>query len=360
MTLLNNRKICIVGPGLKMGGVERASSNLANALNRHGESVTYIALFQLEYFFKLNPNINFVEPDDFNKGKLSFFKTILWLRRLLKKHKPNVIIVYSIFYAALTSLALLGKSYPIFLSERSSPLYRWPRHVRLFCRLVFWIKRPTGIIAQTTIASIYQQRYYGKKIPIKVIPNALREVNLFPAIERENFILGVGRFNDTLKGFDRLIQAFSKIDNKSWNLVFAGGDQDGQYLKDQAKELGVLHRIKFMGKVKEIDKLYASAGIFVIPSRSEGFPNALCEAMAAGLPCISYDFVAGPSDIIKNGINGILLEEGNINLLSKEIDHLIKDHKLRKQLGKKAMEIRAELHQDRIIKETQDFINKYV
>ena len=75
MALTDKSKVCIVGPGLKMGGIERATTNLANGLNRFGVSVTYIALFQLDLFFNLDPNISFVEPKAFNKGKLSFFKT---------------------------------------------------------------------------------------------------------------------------------------------------------------------------------------------------------------------------------------------------------------------------------------------
>ena len=74
----------------------------------------------------------------------------------------------------------------------------------------------------------------------------------------------------------------------------------------------MIRRIKFLGKVEEIDKCYAYAGMFVIPSRSEGFPNALAEAMTAGCCCVTFDFVAGPRDIITNNINGIIVENKNM------------------------------------------------
>src|SRR5690606_2343592 len=135
---------------------------------------------------------------------------------------------------------------------------------------------------QTAIAATYQKKIYGEKIPIRVIPNALRPVTLYPEIRRKKWILAVGRFGDPLKGFDRLIKAFSKIHAHDWYLVFAGGDRDGEALKTLANELGVLERVLFLGKVIDLDRIYAEAGIFVIPSRSEGFPNALCEALAAG------------------------------------------------------------------------------
>lgn len=349
-------KVCIIGPGLKMGGVERATANLANGLNKLSISVTYIALFRLDFFFKLDHGISFFEPPNFNKKKLSFFKTILWIRKRIRHEAPKVIIVYSIFYAALVSFALIGTTYSIFLSERSSPFYKWPWHIRIFCRLVFWIKKPIGVIAQTSIAAKQQQFYYGKKIPIKVIPNSVREVTLFSDVKRENIVLAVGRFNDTLKGFDRLIEAFSLIKNNNWKLVFAGGDEDGIQLKDLAKKLNIHERVTFLGKVKEIDKVYAKAGIFVMPSRSEGFPNALCEAMAAGIPCISFDFIAGPSDIISNGVNGIIVKDNDIKGLSEAIDYLIDNQILRNEIGKNALEIRSRLSQNKITKSTIEFI----
>ncbi|MCP5810117.1 hypothetical protein NL321_28635, partial [Klebsiella pneumoniae] len=85
----------------------------------------------------------------------------------------------------------------------------------------------SGLLAQTGIAADHQKKFYGD-IPSVVIPNALRHVTLYPEIEREKWVLAVGRFGDPLKGFDRLIIAYAKISNKDWKLVFAGGDEDGQ------------------------------------------------------------------------------------------------------------------------------------
>ena len=351
-------KICIVSSGLKMGGIERATSNLANGLAAEGQEVTFTAVYNMKKFFTLDKSVRFIEPADFNRGTFSLFKTIFWLRKIIFVEKPDVIIVYNIFYAAVVSAALLFSKHKIYLSERSSPFYVWSPQVRIFDRLIFWLKKPKGIIAQTRIAAEVQQKYYGKDVPIKVIPNAVKSIRLFPEIKREKTILAVGRFGDTCKGFDRLIPAFALLKNQDWRLVFAGGDEDGDYLKKQAEDLGILHRIDFLGRVKAMDEVYARAGIFVIPSRSEGFPNALCEAMAAGLPCVSFDFTAGPADLIEPNINGILVQDGDIPALAEAVDYLILHPEIRNELGSNALKVRERLSMQNINRQVLDFIQQ--
>ena len=350
------KRICIIGPAIKMGGVERESVNLANALPSESYHVSFIAIFKSQHFFQLDPKIEFFEPKDFNIDRLSFYKSLFWLRKTIKKINPNAILVYNKFYGALVSLALISTDYDVFVSEASSPLYRWPFKQKILNKIAYKVRPPRGVKAQTNVSYPFLRRYYDKKTRIKVIPNPLRQVELYPEIKRKKWILAAGRFGDPLKGFDRLIEAYAKIKNTDWNLVFAGGDEDGQYLKDQAANLGVLDKIIFLGKVSDIDIVYAQAGIFVMPSRSEGFPNALCEAMGAGLPCISFDFISGPRDMITNGVNGILVKDGDIDGLAIAIDHLTSDVNLRNSLSIQALRIREWLEQKKISQNVADFI----
>ena len=349
-------KILIIAPCLAMGGIERASSNTANGLSELGAKVYFLSLFKKEAFFKLNEGIEIIEPQGFNKTKLSLFKSILWIRKEVKRVNPEHILVFNKFYGAITALALLGTKYPYFLSERSSPLFVWRQPMRAINKFAFSIKPPKGVIAQTNIAAEYQRKYF-KKTEVIVIPNSVREVQLFPEIKREKVILAVGRLNDYLKGFDLLIESFAKLKNQDWELHIAGGDEEGEALKEQAERLGVINRIKFLGKVKEIDKCYAYAGMFVIPSRSEGFPNALAEAMTAGCCCIAFDFTAGPRDIIVDGISGLIVENGNTTEMAKAIDYLIAHPEKRIQLSKEAIKIREKLNKNIIANKIKYFLN---
>jgi GalNAc-alpha-(1->4)-GalNAc-alpha-(1->3)-diNAcBac-PP-undecaprenol alpha-1,4-N-acetyl-D-galactosaminyltransferase len=352
---VTNKSILVIGPSLKMGGIERASSTFANELSALGYKVIYLAVFQHEKFFELDPAITFDEPDDgSNITRLDLFKTIKRIRRQVIHYNPDGILAFNKFYAALASLALIFTRYQLTVTERSSPFFYWRLKLRLINRLAFFLKRPKGVLAQTNIAAEHQRRYYGTGMTIRVIPNPVRPIKLYPEIERTNFILAVGRLDDYLKGFDRLLDVLVKVD-PSWPLVFAGGS-DNQKLKQKINKLGLSERVKFIGAVRILDPVYAEAGIFVIPSLSEGFPNVLCEAMASGLPCVSFDFTAGPRDLIENGVNGILVDDGDIVGMATAINRLIRDEKMRKHIGENAKQIRERLDAKIIARQTADFI----
>lgn len=346
------KRIIVISPGLTMGGIERASSNTINSISNNSSNLEciFICVFKRKKFFKLNSEVELIEPNGFNNFNFSFFKTIKYLRRILKslnKDNETKILVFGKFYGAIVALALLGLNIEFNLSDRQSPLYKWTFKIALINQVAFLLRPPLAVMAQTSIAASYQKKKFTKS-KVVVIPNIIRPITLYPEIQREKVILAVGRLGDHLKGFDLLIESFTLLKNQNWELHIAGGDENGQALKDLAAKLGILDRVKFLGKVKDIDKVYAKAGIFVIPSRSEGFPNALAEAMAAGCCCVAFDFIAGPRDIIDDGVSGIIIENGNIQLLAQEIDVLIENPQKRKQLGNKAIEIIDRLNSTKI------------
>jgi len=340
-----------------MGGIENASCNMANAFKEMGYEVYFFCIFKHNAFFNLNKNIVLFEPDSNRNQRFNILDAPFRIRKVVKNIHPDTILVFNKFYGALTLSGLVGLRQIVYISERLSPLYQFPLLIEIFNMMVFTFFIPTGIIAQTVFAKEYQIKYYRKGTKIQVIHNALRNVKLYD-VTRKKQVLAVGRLTDYLKGFDRLIIAFAKVNNKDWKLAFAGGDEDsdGVHLKELAESLGILDRIVFLGKVKDIDRFYAESSIFVIPSRSEGFPNALIEAMAAGLPCISYDFMAGPREIITDGYNGILVKDGDPMALAAKIDFLIENKSEREQLGKNAMLIRGRLANKIICKQYIDFI----
>ncbi len=117
----------------------------------------------------------------------------------------------------------------------------------------------------------------------------------------------MGRFISS-KQQSLLINIFDTIDDNNWKLIFLGDGPKLQELKSKAKTKKSFGRIIFEGNVSNVDEYYAKSKIFAFTSNSEGFPNALAEAMSAGCACISFDCIAGPSDLIKDEINGYLID----------------------------------------------------
>jgi GalNAc-alpha-(1->4)-GalNAc-alpha-(1->3)-diNAcBac-PP-undecaprenol alpha-1,4-N-acetyl-D-galactosaminyltransferase len=355
--MIETKKIFFVAPCLAMGGMERAASNTANGLSGLGCNVIFLSLFKKSHFFKLNREVRLIEPDNFNERRLDFWKSVFWIRRLIFENKPDEVLAFNKFYGAITAIALIGTEHTFSISERSSPFFNWGLKLSIINWVAYFLNPPKCVISQTQIAADFHSKYY-RNSSIKVIPNSLRHIELFPELKRENFILAVGRMNDRLKGFDLLFQSIAIMKNLNWKLYLAGGDKEDSELIKLAQTLGILPRIKFLGKVTEIDTFYATAGVFVIPSRSEGFPNALAEAMGAGCCCVSFDFIAGPRDLINDGINGFIVEASNIQMLSERLDWLIDNQEIRLRVGLNAIEIRERLKLEKVTKEIYDFITK--
>ena len=348
--------ILLIAPSIHMGGMQNSIVNLANNLANSGLFVEMYAIFKLEHFFKLDIRIKFSEspksPQCYNLIT-RILSIIFNIRKIAKRSKSQTIIVYGKFYSALTLLATVGLRKRVFISDRASPLYHGSYHGKLLTNMIFFFIKPYGIIAQTNISAKYQCQQFGKNIPIEVIPNFVREIKKYDC-NREKIVLAVGRFGDKLKGFDRLIEAWGKVNSPDWKLIFAGGSEyEDPGLGNRAKVLGVYDTIIFLGKVSNMDILYAKSSIFVIPSRSEGFPNALIEAMCAGLACISFDFIAGPRDIIEDKVNGLLVPEGDIDMLAIAIRSLINNPQLRSKYSSNAESLKTHF-------ETKKIINKFI
>ncbi|OYQ74961.1 glycosyltransferase [Wohlfahrtiimonas chitiniclastica] len=189
-----------------------------------------------------------------------------------------------------------------------------------------------------TVLTKTEFNYYSKFLKkVKILPNPIsfpilseKEVNtLFP--KRNKTILAVGDLNRIhIKGWDNLLQVFQQIliIHPEWKLVMAGPSENNvglNTLKEQAKELGIINAIDFIGARKDIKKEYQKAGLFVLTSRNEGLPLVLLEAMSQGCPVISFNCISGPSEIIKSNIDGILVSNQNKDEMIKKVISLINE-----------------------------------
>jgi glycosyltransferase involved in cell wall biosynthesis len=140
------------------------------------------------------------------------------------------------------------------------------------------------------------------------------------------------------KGFDILIDAFARVAPRfeQWRLAIAGDGPLRPRLEAQAAASGVGDRIDFIGLRPDIDAVFGEAAIFALPSRFEGFPNALCEAMAHGLAVVASDCPSGPAEIVRPGTDGLLVSREDTDELAGALARLMADPGERTRLGASA------------------------
>lgn len=349
-------KICLFSASLEQGGAERVISILANEFVKLGHSVSVITLVDRPIFFKLDSRIevsclNFENKNPVNK-LINQLVAIKKLKRKLKNKNPDVLLSFMVKYNIIAILAALKLNIKVFISDRSNPLKKLP--IIQSCLRKKLYPKVSGIIAQTKLAEKIMIQTIGNESKVRVIFNPIKPFKK-QNLPKEKIIISVGRLVK-LKGHEYLIRAFAKNKHKGWRLVILGEGPEFENLKRLASDLDIQDLISLPGAVKNVSEWLEKSEIFAFTSSSEGFPNALAEAMISGLPCISFDCNAGPRDLISED-NGILIPEGDEKLLSDNIGLLMKDDELRNRLGQKANSISNRLNDKVIAKEYLNFFN---
>ncbi|MDD2798969.1 MAG: glycosyltransferase [Bacteroidales bacterium] len=348
------KKICIALPALGCGGTERTAALLGNYFAQKGYSVTFLLLFSGDVFYEIDSKAKIVSPE-FNREKMNrfayLFLLIFFIPKAIKQINPDRLFILGYISLFLFSLILQKKKYKIIISNRASPLRSLFKGYQTIRNLLY--KTADGMIAQTYFAKgIYEQRIGHKRIT--VIPNFLREIHR-QEVPKEKIVVTVGRMVPE-KGHEYLLKAFAKADTADWKLAIVGGGYLEQEMKTLADELGISEKVIFAGFSKDVDLWLSKSGIFVLSSLTEGYPNALIEAMSLSLPCISVDCVAGPSEIITNNENGILVPVRDENALAEIIAILIANEDLRNKLAENASKINDTNRFEVLAKRYEEFI----
>lgn len=186
---------------------------------------------------------------------------------------------------------------------------------------------------------------------IVVIPNPISH---FPTVHSDcssKVVIAVGRYSHE-KGFDLLIKCWQFVNQRhpDWHLnIFGAGEHAGY--EQQAAGLGLSATVHCNGPEKDIYAKYAESSIFVITSRHEGFGLVIAEAMATGVPPVAFTFPCGPKDIITDGVDGLLVENGNISKLTDAICYLIEHDDERRAMGRRGIESAQRYREERIMQQ---------
>lgn len=344
----STRSIILVSPKLGIGGIQRALTNLGNWFVKEGYKVTLVSCKKENVFYQTDERIKVITPEfSYRPNRLLlpfyYWKVIKYLRFHISKNAAVNVISFGETFNPLVIIACFGLPKKIHVSDRTSPDFGYSRFLK-FLKKVTYPKAQT-LIAQTTRAKKWNENLFKEKLSIVVIPNMVRDIQK-KEVERKAFILYMGRFAWE-KAPEKLIKAYAKIKNKkSFKLVMCGSGPMLEEMKSLAKELQIEPLVKFKGEVSNVENYYNQASIFVLPSVLEGFPNALCEAMAYGLPSVCFDTIPY-EDIGENGKDLVVVKDNKLDL-TVVLSELIENEGLRLDIGNKARGIGARLSADAI------------
>jgi GalNAc-alpha-(1->4)-GalNAc-alpha-(1->3)-diNAcBac-PP-undecaprenol alpha-1,4-N-acetyl-D-galactosaminyltransferase len=355
-------RLLLVISSLQGGGAERQMSGMANYWAGGGADVTLVTWTGpgVKDFYPLSPRVSRVWLDVNSPRYLPFAALtesvyrVHKLRRLFKKLRPDAVVSFLDISNVHTILAAGGLGLRVVVSERTHPAINrvtsWPW--RLLRRVCY--SSAYAVVAQTQDAARWLQR--SCRAQVKVIPNFLWDLPR-PQCDREPMIIAVGRLS-TEKGFDLLLKAFARIapNFPSWRLCIIGEGAERQALTRLRDGLNLSGRVEFVGEVQQVELWMARAGLLVHPSRREGFPNAVLEAMGMGLAVVCANCRAGPSELIEDGINGRLVPVDDVDALVRAMSELMIAPQLRERIGCEARKVRDQYAQDAIMDKWQSLL----
>ena len=333
------------------GGAERVMAGLASALSERNHQVTLITLDDgRQDRYELAAAVQRASLDVMGTscGVLAALRNnsrrMMRLRQAIQTSRPDVVLSFCDRNNVLTLLATRGLRVPVVISEHSNPAaQRLPRPWEWLRRQIY--RRASAVVVLTRAAAQTVAPWAAQppiEIPLGVQPP--------PGLERSmadngdattvRTLVAVGRL-EIEKGFDQLLQAFALVAqlHPQWNLVIHGEGSCRESLEQQCRQLGIAERVGFPGWTRPIWPALQSSDLFVLPSRYEGFPTALLEAMAAGLPCVAFDCSHGPAVMIRHEVDGLLVPSGEITALAAALQRCMSDAALRATLGSRASEV---------------------
>ena len=342
-------RIMLAVSSMVAGGAERVAATLVNHWSANGHKVALITVASTDLdFYPLDQRVTRIALD-LNRSSRNWrdfvvdnFKRVRKLRSAIRDCKPQVILSFLDTTNVRILLASIGTGIPVIVSERTDPTQSsLGRTVKFLRRLLY--KRARAVVVQTPGIARWASSFVRSEA-IHVIPNPIsqrfRKGDQLEPKRDGHHVIAIGRL-EAVKGFDMLLRAFAQSaqQHPGWTLKIIGDGSEREQLRDLAAALQIGDRVSWERAVKEPEKELHRSDLFVLSSRYEGFPNVLLEAMACGLPVVSFDCPSGPREIIHDGEDGLLVPANEIGALAAAMSRLMGSEDERKRLGERAAHV---------------------
>ena len=359
------KKICFVKWVVnEAGGGLKVAVNLANELQEKYE-VHLVSVFSTEdVFFELNNNVHY---QSLSKEKLSmsrdFMKAVKLLRSYIVENDISILFGIGITMNAVGVASTFGLETKFISCDHENSIVSNNTKVKKFQRLLASKMADKIITLTEKDRNNYLLKYKISLDKIDYIHNWLEYMDV-----RRDYLLDskklitVGRFCYE-KGYDYLLKVAKDVLEKypdwEWDIYGTGDEKIKHELMqfNSGREQG---KINLMGNVKGIENIYPGHGIYIMTSRSEGLPLVLLEAKIFGLPIVSFDCPTGPSEIVLDDVNGYLIDNYNIDIMSEKIQKLINNKELRLKFSRNSMVGTEKFNKEKILKQWISLIEEMI
>lgn len=359
-------RITFVIASLTSGGAERVMSTMANYWVDHSTDVTILTLTAQEEppFYPLMPTVHrlglgVVRPATTpvhaivnNGGRL------VALRRAIKASRPDVVISFLDHVNVLVLIATRGLRLPVIVCEHTDPALATQHPVWNRLRASLYPRASRVVVLSESSKQFFSPAIQART---RIIPNPVQVEPPTgpPAKSARPQIVSMGRFGPE-KGFDMLIEAFSRLADQfpDWDLVIWGDGQLRADMVTQIGKLGLAERVFLPGRTTTPHAELRKAEIYALSSRREGFPMALAEAMGCGLPTVAFDLPSGPRAMIRDGVDGHLVPNGDIGALAAALASLMGAPECRLAMAAHAPDVLARFGVDRVMSIWNDIVKE--
>ncbi len=322
-------------------------SVMAGAWCKRGYDVTVATMDDSVPFYPLSPSIHLLSLKSASESRGVFSAAIAGnllrlaaIRRCIRDVRPDLVISFMTTTNVLAILAARACGVRVIACEHTDPRHQVINASWSALRSAIYPFADAVTFLTSNVLERWKGRLNGKA---RLMPNpvSIGTLDGVVALEHPHNLIAAGRLID-LKGFDMLIDAFAAIADrhKDWGLTILGEGTLRSQLEQQVTKAGLTSRVHLPGRVNNAHAWFAQADLYVLSSRYEGLPCALCEAMSSGVPAISFDCESGPRDIIRDGVDGVLVPPADVPALASALDGLMSDKAKREQLGSRAAEVR--------------------
>ena len=346
------RRLTLVIHSLAQGGAERDMAHLARCWAERGNDVAVVTLDSVATdSYPLVEGVTRIglglagDSHGWLQAISNNRQRIRALHDVLCQRSPQTVVSFIDRMNVVTLKAATSLGDPVIVSERIDPRHHEPG------RIWRWLRRRTYPLCTAQVVLTHSVRDWCRQLaprqPVHVIPNPARrpetgstDASREWAPADRSVLLGMGRLHPQ-KGFDRLLPIFARLRSAhpNWHLVLLGEGDERARLEAQVRDLGLQQHVSLPGWVSDVDGALSRSDLFVLPSRYEGFGNVVAEALACGVPVVTMDCPSGPGEIVRDGVDGLIVPAEDTARLEQALDRVMGDAQLRDQFSARGPEV---------------------